>query len=74
MQNIHFYLGEVKGSEDEYSFYIEAKTATEAENKLISYYDNYLMSTSGEMTSISIVEVEAAEYYGKLKIDKYSFI
>ena len=55
MQNIHFYLGEIKGSEDEYSFYIEAKTATEAENT--SLYNIYLsgMLTSGITVIVTIL-------------------
>ena len=75
MRTVYFYYGEVIGSNNKtFNCYIEAKSACEAENKLMSYYDNHLMSTMGEMESVSIYDVNAEEYYKEQKMNRYIFI
>lgn len=75
MQTIHFYTGEIEGSNNkDFSCYIEARTACEAENKLLTYYEENLMSSMGEIESIGVYDITANEYYGMRKNSKYSFI
>lgn len=75
MKTIHFYFGEIKGSADKYySCYIEAFDELKAENKLLAYCEENLMSTIGEVESVSISEVDAVEYYGRKKAGRWPFI
>ena len=75
MNKIHFYFGEVKGSADKYySCYIKAVDELKAENKLLAYCEENLMTTIGEVESISINEVDAVEYYGRQRGGRWPFI
>jgi hypothetical protein len=75
MSNVHFYSGEICGSTgDWFDCYIEANSSCEAENKLLSYYENNLMPELGEMTSINIIDIEPEVYFKNKKTNEYVFI
>ena len=75
MKTVHFYFGEVKGSNDKYySCYIEALDEFKAENKLLAYCEENLMTTIGEVESVSISEVDSNEYYLRKQSNRWPFI
>ena len=72
-----FYVGEISGSinpDKIFTCYIIAKSNLDAENKLVQYFDNNLMSTMGEIVKISIINIETEEYYGSKKSRTSIFI
>ena len=66
-----FFRGEIEGSiiTDNFTCYIMARSALEAENKLIEYYETNLIREYGEMMFINVVSIDASEYYGFKKLN-----
>ena len=72
MDKIHFYRGRIEGTLDSLRYYIAARSAVEAENKMLRDFDNNptLNSFVGEVIELAVFRIFPEEYYGlKGKID-----
>lgn len=67
----NFYIGEVEYSlcKEKFTYYIQARTYLEAENKIRSMYEeNHLSTKYGELLICSIYPIEKSEYDQIMKL------